>query len=793
MSNIEKSSSNKSSENNVMEITHNLTDTIIKTDPKSKQMIMKNYFSYSELKDMSKSDIICIFKNSHLITFISNIYLETQKRVFWYCCGNFEINFSSCKDVIFLPYEYKFILMDIFSELMKSNDFKIVFSDGIIKKGVIYKRIIVQKSYAFIPLDVYNYKITEYNIRGFCQIVEELGANKIDIDFSHTINDESITDIESSIEIKKIAGDLGFSISNKRDNENSSTYTLEYPDNNNLILNINKIMENLRDGKYLISLDEYNTNLELQYVINSRCRHFITNYSTNFKIKNNHEFNVDSIMSLKIPDISINNKLKYNKVLSDNILIETKVIFNNGYRSPNQLLKYSISPDEIGYNFIFNNVRKKYNILNNEWIIFIWRFINIYCYEKCKSNYDNDSDEYNNRIYTLNFLNIMRVLNKIKENFSLPEIVNILKNYFDINSQMVDLKNFFDILDNKTKSYDELGLFLIIENNKILKKKECLINILEFIISKEKSNEKLKELLHVYNQECYSQIYIKLKKIGLLNFNNWNSMEYLISLSNKYIIKEMINEEQFDDVFKRLYNNFKVGLGTFEFYTNILPFIENLLFHYWYKQEDLEIEDINIILKSISEESFRFNIVNTLDKLKLYIEKKITKYKQINILYNDINQLDPRLINNFNEYLIRRKHDENTFKNKKSFIFKKIDLVYGNDYSKIKLKNTKEELLAFLKRIICYNERLNIHKITLDKFGFNKIKINMLSGECNLVFNNLWKPFIFKYFNFHYPDIYSIIEEKYKDDPEYLKNYLKNNLENQDLNTIINYILEDIL
>lgn len=789
MSNIEKNSENKTSENNVIQLSNNLTDKMI--IERNKKIEMKNYFSYNELSKMSKSGIVSIFKNCHLITFISNKYLETRRKVFWYCCGKFEIKFGSCKDVIFMPYEYKFILMDIFSENMKSNEFKIVFSDGMIKKGVIYKRIIVQKSYAFIPLDLYRYKITEYNIRGFCQIVEELGANKIDIDFSHTINDESITEMESSIQIKKIAGDLGFSISNKKRNENSSVYTLEYPDNNNLILNPGKILENLRDGKYLISLDDYNTNLELQYVINSRCRHFITNYSTNFKIKNNYEFNIDSIMNLKIPDISMNNKLKYNKILSDNILIETKVIFNNGYRSPNQLIKYSISPDEIGYNFIFNNVKKKYKVLSNEWLIFIWRFINIYCYEKSKKFNEYDSAEYNENIYTLNFPNILRVLDKIKKNFSLPEIINILKNYFDINSQMVDLKNFLDVLDNKTKSYDELGLFLIIEKNKILNKKECLINILEFIISKEKNNEKLKELLHVYNTECYSQIYYKLKKIGLLNFN-WNSMEHLINLSKKYIIREMISEENFDNVFKRLYNNFKVGLATFEFYTNMLPFIESLLFHYWYKQENLEIDDIKIVLKSISEESFKFNLVNTMEKLKKYLERKILKYKEIKKICKDINDLDKKLVKNLNDYLIRRQHDENIFKNKKNFLLKKINVVYGNDYSKINVNNN-EELIVFFKKIICYNERLNIHKITLDKFGFEKIKINILAGDINITFESLWKPFIRKYFDFYYFELISSLQHKYNTEPTYLKDYLENNLEIQDLNSIINKIIEDIL
>lgn len=764
----------------------NMTDTIIKSSKNN--FVMKNYFSYKELNDISDDNIIKIIESCHLITFISNIYLETQRSLGWLCCGKFEIKFNSCKDIIFLPYEFKFKLMDI---IKSSNElFSIVFDGGMIKKGIIYRRIIVQKSYAFIPLDKYQYKLTEYNIRGFCQIVEELGATKIEIDFLHIIEKEKITNINSKMEIKKIAGDLGFSISNKDEEESSSTYILEYPDNNNLLLNINRIVSNLKGGKYLISYDDYRTNLELQYVINSRCKHFITNYSTNFKIKRNNDLNIDNILCLNLGELSINGDIKKSLNLCDNILIETKVNFNNNYRSPNQLLKYSISPDEIGFNFIFNNIKKKYDNLPREWLIFIWRFINIYCYENCKLDnniIDNDSDEYNSKIYTIDFVSILSKLNNIKNNFSLKEISNILCNYFTVKSQMTDLKNFLDILDYKTKSYDELGFFLVVEKNKILKEREATQNILEFIIAKEKNNDKLKELLQVYNNDCINQIYIKLKNIGLLNFNNWNSLEYLLKLSKNYILKTNLDDDSFKEIYKRLYNNYKFGLHTYEFYENILPFIENLLYHFWYKQENLEIDDINIILRSISEESFKFNMITSLDKLKLYLKKKTDKYKEISELESEIKKLDSKNI----EIIIKEYLKNN--KNNKNFIIKKINLVYGSDYSKIKIRENEKKICCFFKRIICYNERLNIHSISLDKYGFLKVKNNLLSGNYNKLFDSLWKPFIFNYINFNYPEVYQPLGIKYEENKNYLYDDLKFNLDNYDIDNLLSKILEEIL
>ena len=39
----------------------------------------------------------------------------------------------------------------------------------------------------FVPINRYQIKQTEYKIRGFCQIAEELGANKIEIKFERIL------------------------------------------------------------------------------------------------------------------------------------------------------------------------------------------------------------------------------------------------------------------------------------------------------------------------------------------------------------------------------------------------------------------------------------------------------------------------------------------------------------------------------------------------------------------------------------------------------------------------------
>ncbi|ADO67068.1 hypothetical protein crov035 [Cafeteria roenbergensis virus] len=746
------------------------------------KIVLKNFFSYSELDKLTDDNIFKIFESSHLITFISNIYLETRKKIFW-CCGSFEINFSSCKDVIFLPYDFKFKLMDILNKrLGKNNIFKIVFDDGMIRKGIIYRRIIIQQSYTFIPIEKYHFKLTEYKIRGFCQIAEELGASKIEIDFSHSSLKKETNNIKSQIEIQKVAGDLGFSISKNNSNVNNSTYILEYPNNNNLILNLNKIVQNLTEGRYLISIEDYNTNLELQYVINSRCRHFISNYSTNFKIKNNADFNFDSIVNLNIPEIKISSELKTIISTSEKILIQTNIYFNNKYRNPNNLLKYSVSTDEIGFNFLMNNIRMKFHTeIPTEWIVYIWRFISMYCYENVKiqdDEIDNDSDEVNMKMYEFDFKRIIIILNKIKYNFSLPEICGILKNYFHINSQMTDFKNFLDIIECKTKTYDELGFFLITEKNKSLQNKECTINILKFIISKEKNNTRLKEFLRVYDVECYYQIYEKLNNIGMFNYRNWTSFNYLINLSNKYYPKIIEPDSKLNELYNKIYNNYLIGLSTYEFYNNIIPFIENILYKFWYKKDNLEVKDIIIILNSISEESFKFNNVTNYSRLNEYLETKIKKFNETKKLLEYIKD-NPK--NKLKEFI-------NNKANEKSFIIKKIFLIY-KDLNKINYNQIEK----FLYNVLCFNERLCAHQITLDKYGFKKLKMNLLYGDFNHQFDKIWTSFILRYFDFHNKDVYSLLQKKYLTNKHFFKDFIKIHLEDLDLETVISKIIDEIL
>ena len=117
----------------------------------------------------------------------------------------------------------------------------------------------------------------------------------------------------------------------------------------------------------------------------------------------------------------------------------------------------------------------------------------------------------------------------------------------------------------------------------------------------------------------------------------------------------------------------------------------------------------------------------------------------------------------------------------------------SNKTMKLFIKNIEPTILNFLIKIFLYNERLNIMNISLDKYGFEKIKNNMINGVFDVEFHKLWKPFILKYINFHQKSLYSIVESKYEENSNFFMEYLKQNIERSSFNNIVMNFLENVL
>jgi len=432
---------------------------------------ISNFYSIQELNsdNMNLKKLYQIFITSPLIVFVDNYKLNFKKKYKFYC-KNKSLRYNNFQGCTFFPFEYKTKICD-FLDILNKNILKselenkkivdddnetcylICFDEGEIFKNTIYRKIIITNKILFIPIEKYQLKITEYRIRGFCQIMEELGAKQIDINFINNTTKINKSNGTLNNDMEAFAGSLGFSTITQNNKSNEMTYVLTYPNNNTMLLDIKKIRKKIKQKKYIISEANYNSNLELQYVIASRCRHFITKYSTVFTFDNSACIDKKLTSKFKSHGIGINLNVAHLNSKSSNISIITNIIFSNKQDILNTLSGSNVSLDPVGFTFLINSFTE--STFNTIGIYKIIEFINEYI--RTVLRLKKSLNKYNK---------IKKIMKRIKREFTINEFAKILLNYFNCNSQWIHFINFINILQNESVSYDKLG-YLIFHHNKI--------------------------------------------------------------------------------------------------------------------------------------------------------------------------------------------------------------------------------------------------------------------------------------------------------------------------------------
>ncbi len=193
------------------------------------------------------------------------------------------------------------------------------FYENLFLPNVLYKKIQLSKIVQFISLEHYAYKKNEYMLRSFSQIAEELGAIKIHIKH-HYINDDE--------RISKLGITTNHRLHRKHDQkeEHEMEFNFAYSDHNYINLNEfllkNKI---LNENKFLLSKEDFESNLELKYLISARCKNFIEKYYTQFKSSTLNSKEIHILCTLQEFQINIENI----NIISEHIETTLKIDFLN--------------------------------------------------------------------------------------------------------------------------------------------------------------------------------------------------------------------------------------------------------------------------------------------------------------------------------------------------------------------------------------------------------------------------------------------------------------------------------
>lgn len=709
--------------------------------------IEKSYFTSSEL-DNRKDDIVKLFYIFDVVILTDDYRIKLVSKTRWNCLINYKkyINPEEFPGILFLSFNsinlIKRSIRKHNNDILNTdsdncnNHFKyhICFDEGDIYKNMVYKKLQIKNKLLFVPMSKYQLKLTEYRLRGFCQIMEELGAIEIEIEFNNGMNEKSkIQSSVSSTDYNYIAGSLGFTASSENSDNKEITYKLIYPKYNTFILNSKVIKKKIKSGKYIISKKNFDSNLELQYIIDSRCRHFITNYSTVFTLDNSVSYDYKLISKLQANKFNLGFESNSEHMKNLKLSITTKVRFCDQKSSSKNLLGDNVSWDSIGFNYLIGTLEEETFKEDGIFKImfFIHKYIEKIIYHK-------------NKEYYYNIKKIYKIMNK---EFSFIEYRDLILDHFSIHSHWLHFLNFIDILVFRSVSYDKLGFLILMSQTDLttFQKNQKILNFIRHIATQQKIEEEFWEMLEPNNY--YSAVRKLDKDYDILNKFNWFNLEKLLYDLKKYKTKKVLNTSSL--CYEDIYNNFILGHKTLQFECNIKPYLIKFINNsYSERINKLEPYLSGLIYIIIRQRHLIYYDINTEEKLKQLIETKICQIEEGQLLFThiyDIVKDFPREdLSDESSCLYQKLFpliQEDNFKEKYPYVYRKLTFIledYSDDTKFFKFckesnifQSLKTVCLDIIKKIIFIDYKFNIENTELNKLGFNYMLLNLKTlGEC---------------------------------------------------------------
>jgi hypothetical protein len=428
---------------------------------------------------------------------------------------------------IFIKETEECIKNEFINEIYKINNFnknnyfdiskkikQIYFTENIFEPNILYKKLHFSNQEIFIPFNSYVIKKMEYKLRTFCQIAEKLGAEKIIIDYLSSKTEES----NLNINISAFSNKLGTNIINNNHNNENIQITLEYP-NNHSDINLNKfsiVNSILNENEFLITKEEFESDLELKFLIDARCINFIQKYNTNFIINQINKIEQKIFLKAHNYGLDIGNMNLKNNYLKINISIDFIQIQNN----LDIIDGTNIHILREGFNYLSNIIKK-----NNRYDLLL-QFLHSHLYAiekkwiKLSYNYDNINEI--NKIYT----------NIIHYNFNENEINEIVEHFFKNNLSWYNFKKFRNLILLGSDFKLEKIYFITFQYHNILNNKKYIMNDIESYID--------------YFLNDFINNFKKIKIIENSGESKEDLNNYLktnISKTSSYKIIEIMNEE----------------------------------------------------------------------------------------------------------------------------------------------------------------------------------------------------------------------------------------------------------
>ncbi len=618
---------------------------------------------------------------------------------------------------------------------------EIYFQDSVIEPNILYKKIVFSNQELFLNFHQYSMKKVEYKLRSFCQIAEELGSQKIDIKYVYKNDKKNM--IESIINVDKLK--LGASTNSQTENDWGMSFSFGYP-SNHIHINLNKyhlINKILKENQFLISKEEFDSDVELKYLIDARCTNFIQKYNTQFMVENCNF--IEKKIFAKAKQFGIEFDSSYSENLS--IHLSIFVEFFSLFEHPHIIDGTNIHVLREGFLFLIRLINENKSLSDKKNTLLI-NFL--------KSHFFAIENQWINLPYDYLFLNNTLKIYKqiIEHNFKHDEFDKYIELYFQKNnswSSFIQLRD--TLLLGNSDSLDKLS-FITNQYYDILNFKKTLFdNLLHFLDDPGLTQINNYFINHLKNTQLYfdfvldltSDFKLKIKNIVLKIFKKSFRIESGISdfqdiISLKEILCHLMIYNFDSDIYdlhlyleniKKKYN-LKTTIISFprlkQYINNILNDSVDHLFQNGFlnKHDDspINLNDLSLSLSPNSSSSQNTNTEkklntnkNIIEKQKLFFIKFIIKYYQLNNKFDNL-----RTYLNYQNNLESQSDIENDLDTKIDLIFTKTHIL--QNYSINRLFYTFDDFLYFQQLIksfkppkVILNNESNIKKefINLDK------------------------------------------------------------------------------
>lgn len=526
-----------------------------------------NYLSNIKKLDSNLLLNILNYNDSYIIFLNSKFFCYPRKLL---------LNYYRHKKILYFEYDKKDYILWLFqginffienSTLEEKENFRIkykinkkikicYFLDNIIEPDTLYKKLYFSKEDIYIPFDFYLLKKIEYKLKSICQISEKLGATKIDILYKYSLLNETL--LGSTLSVQN--NEIGIVSTKKNNNDQTIKLTFSYLNSHNTF-NLNKnyleYLINLED-QFLISYDEYKTDIDLKYLINARCINMVQKYSTNLVFNSCSEFEKKLLVKSQYFGLELSHNLKNNKIINLTIDID----FLDIYKYTDFINGLNLYIGKEGYQHLIRSIIQESN-KNNKKLSFLK--LNNFMFENIRCNYKFYEDEYNKlNLKPLDKEKLFyHILNLIENNFS-DETLNIYyKEYFKNN------QTFYHFLE---LAYSLCGIYKINRFNFFNKEKYYLKQLFPFFLVIYQYNS-VKYLQNYWNNifnEKFDSIYNRIINNNIL-FYDYISFDSLDIETKNYAIHK---KQELYNIIKKFYLNKIIFTNAFNKYKYINNFEE---------------------------------------------------------------------------------------------------------------------------------------------------------------------------------------------------------------------------